>query len=86
MKWYGVSQEKKAAITIPFGGKRFPLLRSTRVSAGLRRRFIARTPRRPRWDALSPYGVRDFPVIAPYTDSVARTDPWREIGGCWMDD
>ena len=37
---YNITQEKKAAITIPFGGKLCPLLRSTRVSAGLRRRFV----------------------------------------------
>ena len=34
---------------------------------------------------LSPYGVRDFPVIAPYTDSVARTDLGAKLAAAeWM--
>ena len=33
----------------------------------------------------TPYGVRDFPVIAPYTDTVARTDLGAKLAAAeWM--
>ena len=34
---------------------------------------------------MSPYGVCDFPVIAPYADSVARTDLGAKLAAAeWM--
>ena len=34
---------------------------------------------------LSPYGVRDFPVVAPYTNSVAQTDLGAKLAAAeWM--